>query len=236
MEYGTNKIILGDCVSILQMLRSSSVDLIVTSPPYKDEDGYSQPLMHGCARACWNVLAPNSCCFVNFGHLAGFKDRPFDVVSEFIDVGFTLNDTIVWVKNHYRPIQGKRRLNNLSEFIFFFTKGNPEIDRLAIGVPYADKSNVGRFSDQDLKCRGNVWEIPYDTIQSADQKLHNDRFPVALPELCIKLASKPGDVVLDPFMGSGTTAVAAVRNDRRYIGVELSENHWKTATERLDHE
>lgn len=222
-------------------LASDSVDLIVTSPPYKDKDGYSETMMLECLREMFRVLKPNSLAFINFGHLAEDKLRPFRVAFLAESVGFKLNETIVWVKNHYRPLQGAKRLNNLSEFVFMFYKGMmPEIDRLAIGVPYKDKSNAKRWKGAkglDLRCGGNVWNIPYETIRSKSEKLHNDRFPVELPARCIKLSNIPaGALVLDPFAGSGTTGVAAVRLGKRFYLIEHSAEHVDTAKERIDRE
>ena len=129
---------------------------------------------------------------------------------EFKDAGFEWIDTITWVKNHYTPVQGNKRVNNLTEFIFKLAKGNNySLNRLSVGVPYTDKSNVGRYSDKDLRCAGNVWYISYETIQRKDQKHHKDRFPVDLPRRCIKLSGiEKGSVVLDPFSGGMTTGVA----------------------------
>ena len=181
-------IIQQDCVMGMSELDKGSVDCIVTSPPYKDEDGYTDELMVAWLEQAHRVLKTNSVLFMNFGHLAGFKSRAFRVAMMAEDVGFVWNDTITWVKNHYRPIQGNKRVNNLTEFIFILTKGKPSLDRLAIGVRMQDKSNIGRFATQDLKCRGNVWPLKYKTVQSKEQKRHNDRFPVDLPLWCLLLA------------------------------------------------
>ena len=216
-------IIQQDCVMGMSELDKGSVDCIVTSPPYKDEDGYTDDLMVAWLEQAHRVLKTNSVLFMNFGHLAGFKSRAFRVAMMAEDVGFVWNDTITWVKNHYRPIQGNKRVNNLTEFIFILTKGKPSLDRLAIGVPYADKSNIGRFATQDLKCRGNVWPLKYKTVQSKEQKRHNDRFPVDLPLWCLLLAGLEEDsLVVDPFNGSGTTGIACKILGHRYIGYEIN--------------
>lgn len=216
-------------------LATNSIDLVVTSPPYKDCDGYTETLMVGFLAECYRVLKPGHLLFLNFGHLAEDKFRPFRVCQLAMAVGFQLNETITWVKNHYKPIQGQRRLNNLTEFIFLMHKDKmPAIDRLSIGVPYADKSNIGRFADADLKCGGNVWHIPYTTIQRSAQKLHNDRFPVELPRRCIKLANlPPGSTVLEPFAGSGTTLLAAAELGFHGIGYEKNTDMYVRATQRL---
>ena len=215
-----------NCIEGMSEISDSSVDCMVTSPPYKDEDGYTDELMTGWLEEAYRIMKPNTALFLNFGHLAGFKSRAFRVSMMAEDVGFVWNDTITWVKNHYRPLQGDKRVNNLTEFIFILTKGKPSLDRLAIGVPYADKSNVGRFSERDLKCRGNVWALKYKTVQSKEQKRHNDRFPVDLPLWCLQLASlDEGSLVIDPFNGSGTTGVACKLLGLDYIGYEINESH-----------
>ena len=215
-----------DCVIGMSEMLNESADCIITSPPYKDEDGYTDELMIDWIGQAYRILKNNSVLFMNFGHLAGVKSRAFRVAMMAEDIGFTWNDTITWVKNHYRPIQGNKRVNNLTEFIFILTKGKPCLDRLAIGIPYADKSNIGRFAEQDLKCRGNVWPIKYKTVQSKEQKRHNDRFPIDLPLFCIKLASlEEKSLVIDPFNGSGTTGIACKIQGHKYVGFEINSAH-----------
>jgi site-specific DNA-methyltransferase (adenine-specific) len=230
-----NKIFHGDSRNILNMIPDGVADVCITSPPYKDCDGYSDDLIQSVFSQVYRIQKENSLLFFNFGHLAEDKFRPFHACSILMDLGYKLNDTIVWVKNHYKPIQGSKRLNNLTEFIFMLYKGKmPQIDRLALGVPYKDKTNAKRFAKGlDLKCGGNVWYIKYETINSSDDKLHHDRFPVELPERCIKLCKYPVDVVLDPFFGSGTTGVAATKLGKTFIGVEKSAEVYTTAFTRL---
>jgi site-specific DNA-methyltransferase (adenine-specific) len=88
---------------------------------------------------------------------------------------------------HFKPISSKRFVNDCHEYVFHFTKtGRVELNRLAIGVPYQDKSNIARWSHtrgSDLRCRGNTWFIPYETIQSrAKERPHPATFPVQLAE------------------------------------------------------
>ena len=215
-----------------------NIDMVVTSPPYKDEDGYTDNLIREFAQLSFKNMKDNSLLFMNFGHLAGFKSRPFDAAKIVEEAGFTWIDTITWIKNHYRPIQGQRRVNNLTEFVFMFGKGTPTIDRLAIGIPYADKSNVSRWKGtggKDLKCAGNVWDIPYDTVTDKKDKLHNDRFPLGLPEKCIRLAGlEKASLIVDPFAGSGTTAVAAYNEGMRFWGTEKDGKHYKTSRLRME--
>ena len=230
-----NKIHLGNCLDLLREIDSESADICVTSPPYKDEDGYSAFLMFHCFAQIFRILKPNSLFFLNFGHLAEFKSRPFEVCLATTSLEFKLNDTITWIKTQFSPIQGNKRLNNVTEFIFLLYKGNmPNLDRLSIGVEYQDKSNIGRYSDKDLRCGGNVWKFGYETIQSKTQKLHNDRFPLELPRRCIKLSGLKKGLLIEPFCGSGTSCLAAKELGLDYIGIEINKDHYKTACNRLE--
>jgi site-specific DNA-methyltransferase (adenine-specific) len=142
---------------------------------------------------------------------------------------------------HFKPISSKRFLNDCHEYIFHFTKtGRVELDRLGIGVPYQDKSNIARWSHtrgSDLRCRGNTWFIPYETIQNRDkERPHPATFPVQLAEWCIKLHGVSRvETMLDPFLGIGNSAVAAQRcGVRRFIGFEIDENYLAEAKRRLN--
>ena len=166
---------------------------------------------------------------------------------------FALQNTIIWVKSisfekedigksnvleassvgHFKPVSSAAYLANCHEFIFHFVASNTiKLDKLGIGVPYQDKSNIGRYSDHDLRDRGNVWFIPYETITNKSERgYHPSPFPVKLPEMCIRLHGiKPDMVVCDPFMGIGTTAMAC-RNlgISRFIGFEIDQKYYEAA-------
>ena len=232
-----NRIYNGCCIETMYSFRNECIDLCVTSPPYKDEDGYDANLICDFLIELYRIMKPGSLLFLNFGHLAGIKKRPFDVGMYAEGIGFTWIDTIAWIKNHYTPIQGSRRFNNLWEPIFMFCKGKmPAIDRLAIGVPYKDKLTAKRYGKgKDLRCGGNVWHISYETLNAHNKKIHPDRFPIELPIRCMKLIPKTKErlTVLDPFSGSGTSAVAAVRHGWNYIGIEKDQEHYQNSLIRL---
>lgn len=226
--------IIGDNNDLIKSLKSDTISLSITSPPYKNEDGFHSLNLDSLFKEMYRVHKNNTLFWLNFGHLANFKERPFHVLFTALGAGWKLNDTITWTKTQYSPIQGKRRLNNLTEFIFLLYKGNmPELDRLSIGIPYADKSNIGRYSDNDLKCRGNNWVVGYETIQSKNKKLHNDRFPLDIPKMCIKLSGLKDGTILEPYAGSGTTLIAAKQLGFDAIGFEKNEIYKEVFEERL---
>jgi len=215
-------------------LKPSTVDLIVTAPPCREEDGYSIKLMRDVARHSYRVLKPGTSCFVSFSQLSGHKDRPFEVANIFAEE-FEWIDTIIcvksnpWTGGHFTPINSKYRLNSMYDYLFQFSKGKTEIDRLALGIPYMDKNNIARYGrrdvfdghKKDIRCAGNVWYIPCPNSR------HKDSFPEDLPRRCIKLAGiDPGSVILDPFMGSGTTGRMAIELGHTAIGYEINEEYW----------
>jgi len=167
---------------------------------------------------------------------------------------FVLQNTIHWIKSisvkdceaqthsfgHFKPISSKRFLNDCHEYVFHFTKtGRVELDRRAIGVPYQDKSNIARWAHtrgSDLRCRGNTWFVPYETIQSrAKERPHPATFPVQLAEWCIRLHGVSHvETMLDPFLGIGNSAIAAQRcGVKNFIGFEIDEGYLREAKRRL---
>lgn len=138
---------------------------------------------------------------------------------------------------HYKPINSKRFLNDVHEFVFHFSPGGETpIDRQAVGVKYQDKSNVTRWqaAGSGLRCRGNTWFLPYDTIQSRDkERPHPATFPWRLPAYCLKLHGLPRvRVAADPFLGLGSSAVACATLGVGFVGIELDEHYLREAIAR----
>jgi site-specific DNA-methyltransferase (adenine-specific) len=203
------------------------------------------------------VLKQQGSFFLNIGSKPNNPWLPFDVAQKLRSL-FFLQNVIHWVKSiaiprrdvgrhvnilgdiavgHYKPITSKRFLHDAHEYIFHFTKtGKVPLERLAIGVSYQDKSNIGRWklATQDKRCRGNTWFIPYETIwDKRKQRPHPSTFPVALPEMCIKLhGTNRAALVLDPLMGSGSTAIASIRLGIPFVGFEIDEKYLEMAKER----
>lgn len=248
------EIYLEDCRTVLSHLNlRNTVKIIVTSPPYKEEDGFSWELMADLIPLLKQSLRKDGLLYLNFGHLAENKSRPWRIVIQLEEAGFYWIDTITWQKKQYLPAQGNRRLDNKTEFIYVMAenenfqsliqgtifdnyliqmasnKKNYELDRLSIGVPYEDKRNIGRYSDIDLHCQGNHWIMKYSTIQWHWQKRHPNRFPKELVRNCIKLSKcQRNDILLDPFCGSGTSIEVGVFEFGLYgIGIEKKEEEYE---------
>jgi site-specific DNA-methyltransferase (adenine-specific) len=138
---------------------------------------------------------------------------------------------------HYKPINSRRFVHDCQEFIFHFTPGGTTpLDRQAVGVKYQDQSNVGRWRNgaSGVRCRGNTWFVPYDTIQSRDkERPHPATFPPRLPEMCLQLHGLDRiTTVADPFLGLGSTAVACAHLGLDFIGIEMDESYLEEAIDR----
>ena len=211
------------------------------------------------ARTSYTILKNEASFFLNVSGAPSDSLLPLEVAKAFFDSGYKLQNTIHWIKSisiekedlaktgsfsqsknvslgHFKPIISQRFLNDFHEYIFHFTKdGDVKLDKLAIGVPYQDKSNIGRWksSKEDKRDRGNVWFIPYQTIRK--ERPHPAIFPERLPYLCIKLHGiKKGMLVYDPFMGIGNTALACIQLNVNFIGTEIDYGYIQSAKERID--
>ena len=245
----------GDCLAVMSGLPAACVDVVVTSPPYNldlrdatyrdsKQEGDYLDWMVAVAAGIRRVMRPDASFFLNISGSSARPWLPFELIVRLRPL-FVLQNHITWIKSiatgrdsigHYKPVGGKRFLNHAHEHVFHLTiSGDVQLRRLAIGVPFKDKSNIARRGHaQDLRCRGNTWFIPYDTIQRKAQRWHHPApFPVELPRWCIRLHGKPDAVVLDPFMGSGSTIVAAHAEGARAIGIDLDPDYVAVARDRL---
>lgn len=224
---------------------------------YNDEKPRNEYLdwMEEVAKETERILKDNGSFFLNVG--GKFTDPwiGVDVANRFRNY-YTLQNLIHWIKSiaipkedignyehvkrdiavgHYQPVNSSKYLSGCHEFIFHFTKhGDVDLNKLAIGVTYQDKSNIGRWKsvNSDLRERGNVWFIPYETIR--ESRPHPTVFPEKLPELCIKLHGfNESSIVLDPFMGIGTTALACMKLGVKFIGFDIDPSYVEIANERL---
>jgi len=254
-QTGAHRLICADCLDVLPTLQAETVDVVVTSPPYnigvsyrgyddkRAEDEYLDWLIQ-TAREIRRVLKSAGSFFLNISGSSSAPWLPFELIVRLRPL-FVLQNHIAWIKSiatkddsvgHFKPVGGQRFLHHNHEHLFHLTlSGDVRLDRLAIGVPFKDKSNIARRGHaKDLRCRGNTWFIPYDTVQSRAAKFHHpSTFPVALPRWCIRLHGRQDPLVLDPFMGTGTTVVAAELEGARAIGIDLDPAYVAIAQGRL---
>ncbi len=214
--------------------------------------------MENLAKECKRVLRDDGSFFLNLGYKPKDLWVAWEVAFRFRK-HFVLQNVIHWIKSvaipktdvgdypnitgdiavgHFKPVNSDRFINQCHEYVFHFTKnGDVKLDKLAVGVPYQDKTNIGRWKNasQDLRDRGDTWFIPYNTITSRKKRPHPSSFPSQLPMMCIKLHGlTKTKLVLDPFMGIGNTAVACIRLGVDYLGFEFDETYADVALKQIE--
>ena len=256
----SNTIHLSDCVEGMSALPKGSVDMVVTSPPYnlgikystyKDNKSRQEYLswMDEVFVAVKHCLKDDGHFFLNMGYSNIDPWVGMDVAQVARNT-FVLQNHINWVKSihvndktsgHFKPINSQRYMCPTWEHLFHFTKdGNVNIDRLAVGVKYVYyEANIrGKNTlknKPNLRDKGNCWYIPYETINSKELKgKHPAIFPVKLVEECIKISGVKSGIVLDPFMGTGTTAIAAINQGCEYIGFDIDSEYIAFAESRIE--
>jgi site-specific DNA-methyltransferase (adenine-specific) len=232
------------CASSEQMaeLPDRSVHLMVTSPPYNVGKDYDQDLtlseylafLRRVWAEVWRVLAPGGRACINIANLGRKPYIPLHayILGDMLDLGFQMRGEIIWDKGASAAAStawGSWRspsnptLRDVHEYILVFSKGE-----------FRRKPVDGRLStisrEEFLEFTKSVWTFP---SESARRVGHPAPFPVALPYRLIQLYTYSGEVVLDPFMGSGQTALAALKAGRRYVGYEVDEKYVRLAQNRL---
>jgi len=244
-----NQIILGDTIVILNELPPKSVDLIFADPPYnlqlknelyrpnqtkvdgvfdkwdkfdsmKNYDEFTQKWLLGCKR----VLKDNGTIWV-----IGSYHNIYRVGAIMQNVGFWFLNDIVWIKTNPMPNFKGTRFNNAHETLIWAAKSKT--------TRYTFHYKAMKTFNDDLQMRSD-WHIPIcsgkERLKVNGQKAHSTQKPAELLLRIILSTSNVGDIILDPFMGSGTTGAVAKRLGRNFIGIEKEEFYVKVATERIE--
>lgn len=243
---------LGRCEDLLASMPPGSAQLIVTSPPYNIGKAYEQraPMSQyvkeqsAIIAAAVEVLADGgSICWQVGNHIDDGEVFPLDAVlyPVFKDLGLKLRNRIVWHFEH--GLHASRRLSGRHETILWFTKGETyhfEVDPIRVPQKYPNKKafkgpNRGELTGNPLgKSPGDVWIIPNVKSNHVEKTGHPCQFPVELIERLVLSMTKPGDLVLDPFGGVGSSVLAAVLNGRRGAMAEIMPEYLNIARKRLD--
>ena len=217
---GLNKIYNEDCLEGMKRISDGSVDLIVTDPPYlinysrhvkghrfenKILNDNNPELISKYIKECYRILKNNSAMYMFTSH----KTVDF-FKQELENTGFNVKNMIIWDKQRQGMGDTSTVFGFQYELIFFVSKGQPKI-------------RGKRLSD--------IWSFP--KVVGRNQ-VHQNQKPIELIERCVTKHSNEGDVVFDGFMGSGTTAIAAINTNRNYIGFELDEEYYKASLNRIE--
>ena len=249
-----------DCLQVLPNLPDNSVDLIITSPPYNIGMNYNNYKDKRDNYVNWLVNIFNECCRLlkDNGHLflniASGKDYPFTSYKVAEKINWKLQNHIIWakaveidnqVRGYTTPHQSNRYLINGWENLFHFTKeGNTNIDVEWSSVPFnKDYNNYERQvkrTGKNWRKTTNCWHFTYKskatkeiTKSIAGEKKHPAIFPEKLVEKCIKLSGFKKGVILDCFMGTGTTGKVAKQMNLNFIGIEIDEDYFNFAKNRI---
>jgi adenine-specific DNA-methyltransferase len=241
----------GDCKDLLRSIPNGSARLVVTSPPYNVGKPYEQKLQLDTylsqqaeiIRECVRVLATDGSICWQVGNYIHRNDIvPLDIALYpiFKHFGLKLRNRIIWHFEH--GLHCTRRLSGRHETILWFTKSDKYIfnlDPIRIPQKYPGKKaykgpRIGQYTSHPLgKNPGDVWVIPNVKHNHIEKTIHPCQFPVELVARLTLAMTKPGDLVVDPFMGVGTTAVAAVLHGRRVAGAELVGKYVSMARSRV---
>jgi len=241
----------GDCLELLKQIPDNSVKLIVTSPPYNLGKEYEakmkldyyldqqKQVIEECVRVlssdgniCWQVGN-----YVNNGEIV-----PLDIVlfPIFSSLGLHLRNRIVWTFGH--GLHASKRFSGRYEVILWFTKSNDytfNLDPIRVPQKYPQKKyfkgpKKGELSGNPLgKNPSDVWDIPNVKANHVEKTVHPCQFPIELIERLVLSMTKENDWVLDPFMGVGSTAIAALMHNRKAIGAEVMEEYLAIAKKRI---
>lgn len=238
-----------DCLEGMKQMDNNSVDCIWTDPPYNInyhydnyQDNLSEKkywdLIDNIMIECYRVLKDGKCMFIK-----QFWKNQYRTTQLALDKGFKIHNVIIWKNSS--PAQPKDNYKPIYEVIIMITKEklnyfNDKFETRTIIMPWAK----GRLENYYGKLT-NLWlDIPNIYAGSikhkegiyqsgTNKKAHPAQHPIKLVKRCIGFVTKEEDVILDPFIGSGTTAVACKQLNRKFIGFELSKDYCDIANERL---
>lgn len=253
---------LGDCLEKIKEIEDGSVDMVLTSPPYDKYRSYNGNNKLWGEHVWKEVLADLYRVTKNGGVIVWIvgdatvngseSGTSFKQALWGIECGFNLHDTMIFNKTNAMPTDKRYRYYQKFEYMFVFSKGkintfNPIYIPTLTKRKY--KSNWGRSGDKmlsgtgkcretkDKKIKGNIWDYPI-SVGGATKTKEAFKHPAIFPEQLaldhISSWSNEGDVVLDPFMGSGTTGVVCKSLNRDFIGIELDKDYFEIAKSRIE--
>ena len=247
-----NQIICGDNVAVMRQMPDRCIDLTVTSPPYdnlRTYNGFSFDF-EGIAKELYRITKQGGVVvwIVADATINGSETgTSFRQALHFMDCGFNLHDTMIYAKKNYVPLT-HRRYEQAFEYMFVLCKGklatfNPIMIDCKTKGSKTDKRTFYQTNNQntpteghkntqvkDKKQKSNIWNLSTNCGAIG----HPAQFPEQLAQDHIISWSNPGDIVFDPFLGSGTTAKMAYLNGRNYCGIDISEEYCEIARRRVE--
>lgn len=240
-----NTIIASSCEN-MKDIPNNSLHLMITSPPYNVSKEYDNDLslneylnlLKNCFTETYRVLVDGGRACIN---IANIGRKPYIPLSDYvskimIEIGFNMRGEIIWNKSAGAGIStawgsfqsaSNPILRDVHEYILIFSKGNYKRERNKEEKELR-KDNITK--EEFIEWTKSVWTM---NTESAKRIGHPAPFPEELPNRLIKLFSFTNDIVIDPFMGSGTTAIAAIKNNRNFVGYEINKEYINLANNRI---
>ncbi len=242
----------GDCLELLSQIPDESAQLVITSPPYNIGKPYERKIniesyisqQRAVIQECVRILNPRgSICWQVGNFVEQGKIIPIDVLlyPVFAEMKLQMRNRIIWHFEH--GLHCTRRFSGRYETIIWFTKTDDyvfNLDPVRVPQKYPGKKyfkgpKAGQYSCHPLgKNPGDVWIIPNVKHNHVEKTIHPCQFPVELVERLVLSMSHAGDWVVDPFIGVGTTAVAAVMHNRKAAGADIVPEYIQIAKERVN--
>lgn len=240
-----------DNLSFMRKLKNESMHLIVTSPPYNigkeyerrtSNEVYVEQQAAAIAEAVRLLHPRGSICWQVGNGIEDGEVFPLDILLYpiFKNHGLKLRNRIVWTFGH--GLHCQKRLSGRHETILWFTKSDDytfNLDPIRVPSKYPEKKhfkgpNRGKVSSNPLgKNPSDVWDIPNVKSNHVEKTDHPCQFPVGLVERLVLALTNKGDSVLDPYLGVGSSAIAALKNGRHAFGCDIGNDYIKLARERI---
>jgi adenine-specific DNA-methyltransferase len=253
-EYSTEKAVIvyeGDCLEFLKSIPDRGMQLVVTSPPYNIGKEYEKRLhideyvcqQREVIRECVRVLRDEGhICWQVGNYVEKGSIIPLDTILYpiFHELGLRMRNRIIWHFEH--GLHCKKRFSGRYETLMWFTRGDEyyfDLDPVRVPQKYPGKRyfkgpKAGQYSCNPLgKNPGDVWVIPNVKSNHVEKTAHPCQFPVELIERLVLCMTRKGDAVFDPFLGVGTTIIAAILHGRRGLGAEVVGEYVETARQRI---
>ena len=241
----------GDCLELMKKIDSSLVDLTVTSPPYNIGKEYEKPMpLENYLDWCKNWISEihritknQGAFWLNIGYLE-IPERGKAVPIPYLlwdKTPFYFIQEVIW--NYGAGVAGRKFFSPRNEKLLWYVKDQENYvfnldDIRDKNVKYPNQKKNGKLKCNPLgKNPTDVWQIPKVTSgtnrSSKERMPHPAQFPIALIDRVVKASSNQNEVVLDPFLGSGTSAIVALANKRKFVGFEINEKYCDLAIERI---
>lgn len=248
-----------DCINLLKRMPDESVDLIITSPPYCMKKAYENPeddietfkkqhlkifpdlyrILKVGGSICWQIgYHVSDKCIIPLDYIV------YDIFTNYskdMDIPLVLRNRIIWTFGH--GLNSVKRFSGRHETILWFTKGDVfdfNLDKVRVPQKYPGKRaykgpHKGELSGNPQgKNPSDVWDIPNVKANHIEKTNHPCQYPVAIPRRLIKALAPTDGLILDPFMGVGTTGVAAVLEEKRFVGTEIQKEYYNIAYQRIE--